>query len=268
MSKYLQRGDAPFGEGVWGKIDEVVIGAAHSQLSVRRIVGVTGPLGLELRHLPTADQTVVGDTGISLPASGTFPVAQLSAGFTLPRRDLAAFEADGIEPDLGVVAEAAILLAMEEDKLLLYGSDALCVAGLTTAEGIQTVKLAPWTKVGAAADNLIEAVTTLDKAGFHGPYALALAPDKYNLLYRRYPQSDGTELEHISRIVSGGVVKAPGLGEGGLLIAVGKQYAAVVIGQDIHAGYVGPTPELEYQFTISESLALQIFAPGAICVIK
>jgi uncharacterized linocin/CFP29 family protein len=268
MSKYLQRGDAPFGEGVWGQIDEVVIGAAHSQLSVRRIVGVTGPLGLELRHLPTKDQTVVGDTGISLSASGTFPVAQLSAGFTLPRRDLAAFEADGIEPDLGVVAEAAILLAMEEDKLLLYGSDALCVAGLTTAEGIQTVKLAPWTKVGAAADNLIEAVTALDKAGFHGPYALALAPDKYNLLYRRYPQSDGTELEHISRIVTGGVVKAPGLGEGGLLIAVGKQYAAVVIGQDIHAGYVGPTPELEYQFTISESLALQIFAPGAICVIK
>ena len=80
----------------------------------------------------------------------------MSAGFTLPRRDLAAFEADGIEPDLGVVAEAAILLAMEEDKLLLYGSDALRVAGLTTAEGIQTVKLAPWTKVGAAADNLIE----------------------------------------------------------------------------------------------------------------
>ena len=268
MSKYLQRGDAPFGEGVWGKIDEVVTGAAQSQLSVRRIVGVVGPLGLELRHLPTKDQTVVGDTGISLSASATFPVAQLSASFTLPRRDLAAFEADGIEPDLGVVAEAAILLAMEEDRLLLYGSDALRVAGLTNAEGVQTVKLVPWTKIGAAADNLIEAVTVLDKAGFHGPYALTLAPEKYNLLYRRYPQSDGTELEHVGHIITGGVVKAPGLAEGGLLIAVGKQYAAVVVGQDIHAGYVGPTPEQEYQLTVSESIALQIFAPGAICVIK
>ena len=268
MSKYLQRGDAPFGDGVWAKIDEVVIGAARSQLSVRRIVSVAGPLGLELRHLPKRDQTFAGDTGITFSASATFPVAQLAANFTLPRRDLAAFEANGIEPDLGVVAEAAIYLAMEEDKLLLYGSDTLRVAGLTTTEGVQTVKLAPWTKIGAAADTIIEAVTTLDRAGFHGPYALALAPDRFNLLFRRYPQSDGTELEHIGRIVTEGVVKAPALTDGGVLIAVGKQYAEIVVGQDLRAGYVGPTSELEYQLTISESLALQLYAPGAICVIK
>jgi uncharacterized linocin/CFP29 family protein len=268
MSKYLQRGDAPFGEGVWSKIDEVVVGAAFSQLSVRRIVGVVGPLGLELRHLPTKDKTIVGDTGIGLSASGTVPVAQLSAGFSLPRRDLAAFEADGIEPDLGVVAEAAILLASEEDRLLFYGSAALGVTGLTNAQGVHTVRLASWAKVGTAADNIIEAVTTLDEAGFHGPYALALAPEKYNLLYRRYPQSDGTELEHVSSIVTGGVVKAPGLTEGGLLLAVGKQFAAIVIGQDIHTGYVGPTPDLEYQFTVSESIALQLLAPGAVCVVR
>jgi len=36
----------------------------------------------------------------------------------------------------------------------------------------------------------------------------------------------------------------------------------------LRAGYVGPTSDLEYQLTISESLALQLYAPGAICVIK
>jgi uncharacterized linocin/CFP29 family protein len=58
-------------------------------------------------------------------------------------------------------------------------------------------------------------VTGLDDAGFHGPYCLALAPALFNLLYRRYPQGDGTELDQVKTIVTDGVFKAPALKNGG-----------------------------------------------------
>ena len=135
------------------------------------------------------------------------------------------------------------------------------------AEGAGSLTLTKWDKVGAAADQIIGAVTKLDNAGFHGPYSLALAPAQYNLLLRRYPQGDGTELEHISSIVGDGVVKAPALKKGGVLIASGSQYASVAIGQDMAVGYNGPVGDL-LEFQIYESLALVVRAPESILVLK
>ena len=122
-------------------------------------------------------------------------------------------------------------------------------------------------KVGTAADQIIDAVTKLDEAGFHGPCSMALAPSLFNLLLRRYPQGAGTELDHIRSIVTDGVVKAPNLKKGGVLLASGKQYVSVAIGQDMVLGYNGPVGDL-LEFQVYESLALMVHAPQSICVLK
>jgi uncharacterized linocin/CFP29 family protein len=96
---------------------------------------------------------------------------------------------------------------------------------------------------------------------------MALAPWLYNLLLRRYPQGEGTELDHIRGIVTEGVVKAPALKKGGVLMASGTWFAAIEIGQDMTIGYTGPSGEgLDFFFT--ESLALLIREPRTICVLK
>ena len=59
-------------------------------------------------------------------------------------------------------------------------------------EGAGSYSLSKWEKVGTAADQIIDAVTKLDEAGFHGSYSMALAPSLFNLLLRRYPQGAGT----------------------------------------------------------------------------
>ena len=99
-----------------------------------------------------------------------------------------------------------------------------------------------------------------------GPTALPL-PRPSTTFSRRYPQGDGTELEHISSIVGDGVVKAPALKKGGVLIASGSQYASVAIGQDMAVGYNGPVGDL-LEFQIYESLALVVRAPESILVLK
>lgn len=50
-------------------------------------------------------------------------------------------------------------------------------------------------------------------------------------------------------------------------MASGRQFAFIVLGQDMAIGLVGPTGE-EIEFSISESLAPLIRQPQAICVLK
>jgi len=68
-------------------------------------------------------------------------------------------------------------------------------------------------------------------------------------------------------MVTGGVFKAPILESGGVLLASGRQFASIVLGQDMTIGFIGPAGG-EVEFSISESLALRIRQPQALCVLK
>lgn len=266
---FLNREDAPLSAKVWDAIDAAVVGAAKSQLSARRILSVEGPYGLGMKMLPGNDEGVqekAVSEKVCLAAASAVPLVAIQGGFRLAGRDVAAFETSGLPLNLGEAAAAAIACARQEDALLFNGLKSPALQGLLTAKGALHSALKPWEKVGAAAQDVIEAVGKLDAAGLHGPYALALAPERFNLLYRLYPEGRLTELEHIKAIVTDGVIKAPGL-TGGVLIATGKQFASIVLGQDLTAGFVGPQGT-DYEFTLSETVALRLLQPAAVCVLK
>jgi uncharacterized linocin/CFP29 family protein len=260
-NKYLGRDGAPFGEEVWAVMDAVMVEAAKAQLAGRRLLPLEGPYGLGLKAIPLPDEEVASGVFVSK----TLPLAFLVEEFEISLRDLAAYERDGLAFNAQPVAQAAMACARREDELLFYGAAGL--PGLLTASGVQKVQLSDWSAVGAAMDDLIRAVTALDEAGFHGPYALGLAPARYNLLFRRYPQGPMTEMEHIQTLVTGGLVKVPILKDGGVLLAVGRQYASIVLGQDMTVGFIGPDEE-KLEFSVSESLALYLRVPASVCVLE
>jgi len=251
-NKYLARGDAPFGASIWKALDTAMIGAAKSQLVGRRLLEIEGPFGLGLKAVPMGDAIVAPGKGGApdIAASKAIPLALIRTTFTMAARDLASFEREGLALDLGSVAQAAMDCARLEDDLIFNGSKALDVPGL----------------LGAAGNKVQLAVTALDDSGFHGPYALALAPRRYNLLFRRYRQGNQTEMQHLQSIVTDGIFKAPILKDGGVLLNVGRAFASLVLGQDMMLGFVGPA-ENDLEFSISESLALRIRQPKAICVL-
>jgi uncharacterized linocin/CFP29 family protein len=258
---YLGRKEAPIGAETWQLIDTVMVEAAKSQLAGRRLVPVEGPYGFGLKVLPLTDR----ETEEGIKVSGFVPVMAIQSGFSLGKRDIAAFEKDKLAFDGGPVACAAMDCAAKEDRIIFQGTGGS--SGLLTIEGSSSQTLTKWDKVGTAADQIIEAVTKLDDAGFHGGYCMALAPSLYNLLLRRYPQGDGTELDHIRTIVSDGVIKAPVLKKGGVLLASGRQFCSLCVGQDMAVGFIGPTGD-NLEFTVSESLALLVKVPEAICVLR
>ena len=260
-NKYLAREDAPFESAVWELLDSTMKAVAKSQLVGRRILDVEGPYGLGLKAVPLKDK----ETESGLMTSSILPVLYLRQPFSLGTRDIASYERDGLALDTSPVAEATLACARLEDELIFRG--ALGVPGLLTAEGSNHMALSSWEEVGMAAEEIIRAITQLDNVGFHGPYCLALAPERFNRLFRLYPQGKQTELEHIQTMVTKGVFKAPILKSGGVLLAATVQCATIMLGQDMSIGYIGPTGDRQ-EFLVSESLTVCIRQPMGICVLE
>jgi uncharacterized linocin/CFP29 family protein len=260
-NKYLAREDAPLEPAVWELLDGTMKQVAKSQLVGRRLLDTEGPYGLGLKAVPLPDK----ETESGLLSSQILPVLFLQNHFTLGTRDIASYERDGLALDTGPVAEAALMCARQEDELIFRGAPH--VPGLLNVEGANHIALSAWDEIGAAAEDIIQAMTHLDNAGFHGPYALALAPARYNLLYRLYPRGKQSELEHIEMMASKGVFKAPLLESGGVLLAANVRCASIVLGQDMSIGYIGPAGDKQ-EFSISESLTVLIRQPRAVCVLE
>ncbi len=267
--KFLHRDDAPFTISVWDAIDHAAKNAAAAQMSARRLLHLEGPLGFGLKAIPGPESEIAqeSDEELTVSVSPVIPVALISASFSMAARDIDAFERDGFQMDLRNAVDAARKCAAKEDQLLFYGSKALGGSGLLNAKGVQQYELQEWKEPGAAVEDVIAAVSRLDAAGFHGPFSLALSPGLYNQLFRRYPQGNTLEIEHLKELVTDGIVKAPSVKSGGVLIAPGRQYASIVLGQDLLTGFEGPEGRT-YAFFISESVALRISAPESICVLK
>lgn len=265
-NKYLGRDDAPFGDEIWDALDSVVVAAARSRLSARKLLDIEGPYGFDLKSVPLYDELVV-DGDVKVMSSPVLPVPLIETLFALSPRDLATFEETGFSLNLEPVSMAAMAAAAAEDALIFEGNKDLGLPGLMTAPGVQSVEMGNWEEVGVAAGDVIRGLNALDEAGFHGPCLLALAPALYNLLYRLLPQGFQTELAHVESILGSTVIKAPGIKHGGVLLATGSQFASIVIGQDMATGFVGPE-DSQLKFKITESLAPRIRVPASICVIK
>jgi uncharacterized linocin/CFP29 family protein len=258
--KYLLRDDAPLEEKTWDLIDRTMIDAAKSFLTGRRMLSIEGPYGFGLKAIPLQD--CVGDGGVI--TNCVLPLSLIQTSFTLGRRDVAAYERDSLYLNTEVIACAAIDMARLEDAIIFQGTAGN--NGLMTLDSTGSFTLSSWNTLGKAADDVIKAITALDEAGFHGPFTMALNPARYNLLFRRYPQG-ATELELLKEIITEGIFKAPIINSGGVILAAGRPYCSLVLGQDMQVGYIGPM-EQNLEFSISESLGLMVRQPCSICVLK
>jgi len=270
--RYLPREEVPISEKTWSMIDEAVIGPAKMQLAGRRLLDIYGPFGLGTRTLDhkereTSAEASFGDARAHMTAPETTPIPLIYSEFTLAIREIAAAEERGSLLDLDAPAKAAIACSRLEDNLIFGGNKDLRIDGLMTTPKASKVKLGDWEQLGQPMDDLIKATNALDAAGFPGPYTAALAPSLFNALYRRYQETSLTQLEHARLLLTGGIVKAPTLAAGGVVLASLRHSASLVIGMDMTPAFVGPTPT-GYQFVIMESISPRITVPEAICVLQ
>jgi uncharacterized linocin/CFP29 family protein len=248
-----------------GKIEEAAVEAARDILSGRRIIDVEGPYGLGLTALEVGNDDMCREPGpdeASAVVSHALSLPMIYRRFSVSKRRIAAFEELGMPLSLKMVEDAAQAVAMREEEFIYQGQPEFHLQGLLTAQGRNSLDGGNWNNVDEVIDNVIAAVNILDDKGYRGPYGLALAPPLYNNLFRRYPGSDILQIEHLKRLCTAGITKAPI--ENGVLIS--KDVGSIVLGQDLQVSYLAPDAAHE-NFAVTESLVLKIEAADAICTI-
>jgi uncharacterized linocin/CFP29 family protein len=263
---YLNRAQSQLPDAIWRAIEAAAVEAARERLTGRRFLDLLGPFGVGLTAIEAGNddycrQPAPDEAGAVMGRAISVPM--LRRAFSLSVRRVAAHIEHGQPLDLTPVQDAAEAVANREEEFVYRGQADFNLPGLLTHAQRQQVEGGDWAAVERALGDVLAAVTQLDQAGYRGPYALALAPGLYNGLFRLYPGSDVMQLEHLRRLCTRGIHKAPI--EGGVL--VDPRVGALVLGQDLRAGYIRQDG-VHYELYLSESIVLRIDEPRAVCTIS
>lgn len=261
----LNHAGAPLPDEVWREITDSAVEAARDMLTARRFLEIEGPFGVGLTTIELGNDDYCrtpseGEAGAVLGRALSVPM--LRKTFRLSIRRVAAHLQYGQPLDLSPVDDAAEAVAAREEEFIYYGQPEFGLPGLLTAEGRIAATGGDWSDVDQALNDVLSAVTRLDEAGFRGPYALALEPALYNGLFRRYPGTDMLQLEHLRRLCTKGIYKAPIQGGAVIDPRVGR----IILGMDLSAGYAAQDG-IHYQLFLAESLVFRLDEPRAVCTI-
>ena len=210
---YLQSWPGPPSRRALAEIDAAAVEAARDQLTGRRFLELAGPFGAGLTSIEIGNddycrQPADGEAGAVMGRAISVPM--LREHFSLSIRRVAGHLENGQPLDLQPVEDAAEAIADREEDFIYRGQRRFRhLGGLLTHEGRHHVDGGDWSGVERALGDVLAAVTKLDEAGYRGPYALALAPALYNGLFRLYPGTDVMQLEHLRRLCTRGIYKAP-----------------------------------------------------------
>jgi uncharacterized linocin/CFP29 family protein len=262
---YLNRKGSPLDDGLWARIDEAAVGAARAMLTGRRFLDVDGPYGAGLTNLEVGNddfcrQPEADEAGAVLGRAVSVPMLRKS--FNLSIRRIAGYTEHGQPLDLAPVEDAAEAVARREEEFVYYGQPTFNLFGLANSPDRLQHKGGDWSNQDTPVEDCIAAVSALDKKGFRGPYALAVAPELYNGLFRHYVGTELIQLRHLSRMFEKGIFKAPIEGA----VAVDPRAGSIVVGQDLRAGFTA-SDGVHYQMYLSESMVLKLDEPGAVCSI-
>lgn len=270
MDELLMRGDAPLSAEEWNRIDNTVVDVARRMLVGRRVIQMSGALGLGVQFV-TADQLLIPKTGPvvnDLAHRRVLPLTFLEQDVILLMRDLAGGAQPCAQPvDLGPVAVAATLIAQREDQVIFRGGADPGHDGLLTAKGTLALGMDNWADPLAAIGAVSKAVGQLMGQGIQGPYALVVHPVNFA---RLLTPVNGMQLalSLLQQVTTGGVYQTAVVAEGeAVVIANGRENLELVLGQDLVTAYVGPEG-LDHHFRLIESLALKIRRPNAIAVLR
>lgn len=269
---YLLRETAPVSPELWEQIDSTVINTARNILTGRRFLHLFGPLGIGMESIPVDDadslEEVVRDNHIIVQGRKFVGIPVIYDDFVLLARDLEVSRKSEYPADLSRAAAAAENAALQEDRLIYFGSEELGIQGLLTAEGINKVHRNDWRTGENALTDVAAGIQVLTENKLYGPFALAVSPDLYMQMQRLQEGTGLLEIDRVSKLLNGNIYNVPVLGSGkAVLVCSDPRNMDLVIGQDMTTAYL-ESRNLNHEFRILETILLRIKRKQAIVVLE
>lgn len=262
----------------WTELDAVVVKTAKTVLTGRKFLDIYGPLGAGTEAIatdalptPTVSEDFYGE-GENAAGLGTRKVQQiplLYSDFTLSWREFESASQAGRPISFSRAAASAALTATAEDKLIYLGNPKAGYDGLTTAKGVEHVKISDWTKGDTAFTEVANGLAKLLSNHAYGTYTLIVSPDLFAAMQKLEPGTGVLVAERVKNLLAGGqVIVTPVLPQKtAILLAAATQNMDLVIGQDMITGYLGSN-KLNHDFRVFETVMPRVKNPKAIIVFE
>jgi uncharacterized linocin/CFP29 family protein len=259
----LLRELAPISADAWGEIEKEAKQALKSTLGARRVVDFSGPHGWNHSALNLGRVENVGariQEGVQVRRRQVQPLIELRAPFTLDWHELTSVARGAEDPDLDPVREAAVNIALAEDRAVFHGYAAGGVKGIIECAGDQSLTIPDnyedYTAVVA------QALDTLRRSGINGPYGIVLGLRCYTGLNQTMTRGGGFPvIENIKRIVDGDIVYAPAV-DGAVVLSQRGGDFELTVGQDFSIGYLTHSVDTVTLY-LQESMTFRALSPEA-----
>lgn len=231
----LHRELAPISDAAWAEIEAEAARTLRRHLGGRKVVDVLGPKGLAHSAVGTGHvERIEGPAeGVVALRREVLPLVEFRVPFTLSRQAIDDVERGSRDSDWEPLKEAARRIAFAEDGAIFDGYAGGGIHGIRPEASNPAVALPK--AAMSYPEAVAKAVSRLRLSGVEGPYALVLGQDAHTAA------SGGSDdgypvLEHLERLVDGGIVWAPGIA-GGLVLSTRGGDFELELGQDLSIGY-------------------------------
>lgn len=259
----LNRWLAPVTEAAWTEIAEEARRTFRRNSAARRVVDVTGPLGLATAAVNTGHQRPVEAPapGIIANVREVAPLTELRVPFTVSRAAVEDVLRGAKDSEWQPVKDAATALAHAEDLAVFQGYEAAGIRGLLPSSSNETVVVP--TDPRELPEAVAHGLTELRLAGVEGPYALVLDAGLHTEASET--RDHGYPIRSQLEQMVGQVVWAPAL-EGAYLLSTRGGDFEMVLGQDVSIGYLGHDAE-SIELYLQESFTFLTYTDEASVVL-
>ncbi|MGL5230492.1 MAG: family 1 encapsulin nanocompartment shell protein [Cetobacterium sp.] len=249
---FLKKELAPISSKVWKDIEERAKEVLTTQLSGRRFVKVTGPIGKEKGGVNTGRLIIHKKDDLSYGVYQTQPFVENRITFRLSRWELDNFERGARDIDYTNLDEALKKAAKFEEEALYFGLEEACIVGLLKDEK-QALDFGKTEQ--ETIKNLMYGVSKLRNTGFSkGPYALVVGLEKF--IYLNMVNLNDSLAKRLEKILGTPIIVSNNI-TGALLVPYDNENIELVLGEDFSLGYQGHTNQ-EVELFITETFTFRI----------
>ncbi len=263
----LKRDLAPITTEAWEQIDEEATRVLKLHLAGRKLVDFAGPFGwkkggVNTGHLKHLEKGTI--EGVRYAVREVKPLVELRSPIILKILELDYADRGATDIDLDPVIDTAEKVAHAEDSAIWHGFADGQIEGIIPSSPhtpIDVESVSDWPRAIEAAKE------TLRLAGVNGPYALAAGIESYDELVGAgvdgYPLRKRIE----ENIIGGGIVWAPALEGGAVLLSIRGGDFELTVGKDLSVGYAGADRK-EVELYITESFTFRVLEDKAAILLR
>jgi uncharacterized linocin/CFP29 family protein len=259
---FLKKELAPISENVWKEIEERAKEVLTTQLSARRFVKVSGPVGIENGGVNTGRLAIHKKDDAAYGVYKVQPFVENRINFTLNRWELDNFDRGAKDVDYKNLDEALKKAAKFEEEAVFFGLEEASIVGLLKDES----KAVEFGKTEEETiKNLMYGVSKLRNTGFSkGPYALVVSLEKF--IYLNMVNLNNPLAKRLEKILGMPIIVSNNI-NGAVLLPYDNDSIELVLAEDFSLGYQGHTSK-EVELFVTETFTFRLVDDSRVVTYK